>query len=392
MDRLIVNSRVDHLCKIIANELANRNQFPVLELAILLDGDTQDNLVANWKELFGLIKDYISIGENFRAFQNWDPKPHWAVLALNFGYINETYNLDKITLYIGIGLVEKKRKSLDEHIQNLCNTGLLEKIRLSVDDNFLVDLSNPKLEIRSHGVIVNRDILVYPHEFFRRYYSSNFLGMPGLLKKAQKIGLRVYIRLDPFRLTSSNHYLEISEKDHWYGPPFSEKILKDLYSNTRVVHRSTGKSNLSYDVQFTVFRTKMMDASIREFMIEEYCPIQLFKTQKSPGIGDEYCIQKFAHFCYDQIQDCFTHLDGAVRVFTTEEYKRHFQAIEHGQDVEEKIGTRHKMFLLEGAFTLELTQEILTEWFRFNPHIAEYFSGITLEPWISYDKINEMGI
>ena len=85
-----------------------------------------------------------------------------------------------------------------------------------------------------------------------------------------------------------------------------------------------------------------MDENKRQFKIEEYCSLE-----PEHGIGERFCIEKFGHVVYDQNEDCFTHLDGAVRVFPVEEYIDHLDAVESGRDVDEKIGTRHKLFLAE---------------------------------------------
>jgi hypothetical protein len=121
----------------------------------------------------------------------------------------------------------------------------------------------------------------------------------------------------------------------------------------------------------------MMDEKKRQFMIEEYTPVNdpWVSTKRPPGFGTTWCIQKFAHFVYDQHFNIFSHLDGAVRVFSIEEYGNALQDVTKGKDPGSKIGSRHKLFLVEGSISMECIQSLLYEFFRRNPHPAEYFSG-----------------
>ncbi len=134
-----------------------------------------------------------------------------------------------------------------------------------------------------------------------------------------------------------------------------------------------------YPVSFTGFRTKMMDADMREFMIEEFTPIvnPLTPSEHIRGIDKKHTIQKFAHLVYDQKNRLFSHLDGAVRVFENTEYEAVFSKLPN--DPGEKIGKRHKLFLVEGSISMDMVQSLLYDFFMYNPHIEEYFSAPTIK-------------
>jgi hypothetical protein len=357
IDGLFNGNQFSSITEIIACEFANRNLFALIDFSRALE-NSEDDLGKRCLHLFSSVKELVSDESNLKSLINCEPKPRWIDTAIWLGKTNDNYDLDNITLYICIGLIQQKQKHLDDYVQNLSNTTLLNELDIQADDDFLVDISDSRFELKNHGIIFNKSIIIYPHQFFRRYYSSNFVEMPSLLRKSQELGLKVSIRLDPLRKTTVNHYREIIELDHWYGFFFSKQLLNDTKTNARTVHYSRCASNLVYDVKFTVFRTKMMDASIREFTIEEYCPLISEFNENTPGVDERYCIQKFAHFCYDQKKGQFYHLDGAIRVFKKEEYIDYFKKIETGDDVNEKIGDRYKMFLIEGRLSQDIVQEL----------------------------------
>ena len=383
MENLFDNKNIQSLARKIAREFENRNIFPLTSFSRFLEPGTTDQISKNCQKLHGLIIDIISDKATFKKLFN-QKQDNWIRSAIWFGTKDDDYDFDLIATHLCAGIIQKQFRKIDDYIGNLDDDSLNKRLHIPTDTNFLVDLFDKRMVLKNHGIIFDEKVLIYPHQFFRRFYSANFVGMPALLRKAYDSGASVKIRLDPSRETDPNNYREIMEFDYWYGPPFSARLLSDNHTSSRTIHRSSGYYCFSYEVQFTIFRTKMMDKSLREFMIEEYCPIELPYDGNSPGVGAKLCIQKFAHACYDQNSNFFNHIDGAVRVFDIEDYKNYFQKIKSGADIDEKVGKRHKLFLVEGEIDENLTKELMTEWFRYNPHIQEYFSGTKIDPLITY--------
>ncbi|MDJ0490301.1 hypothetical protein QNA24_28390 [Rhodococcus qingshengii] len=267
--------------------------------------------------------------------------------------------------------------SIDDYVESLTDCRLHEEIGLVRDDNFLVDISNSSnFILKKHGLVVSEDIMVYPHQFLRRCYSSNFVDILEILNKYKLGGKLVKIRIDPMRSrVHPNYYRNYFEKDYWHGPRFSPAVLNSRDSEEQVtVHFSDATAYSSYPVSATIFRTYLMEKNLRQFMIEEYTPISSTDdSARLPGFGRKYCIQKFGHFVFDQNQQAITHIDGAVRVFRTDEYDGIYRSILAGQDAGSKIGSRHKLFLVEGVLDLCDAQSLMFEFFRYNPHLAEYF-------------------
>lgn len=390
MDQIFDNREIQNLAKEIAQEFANRNLFAQVDFMTLADEKRQGWLSKKCLVLFDKTREIME-RENLIALSTSNsPKPAWLASALFMSNQEGIIDQDKFAKHICIEIISKANPGTDEHIELLGDNDLLQSLGITPNDHMLVSLKDPRLELKMHGITVDKKVLVYPHQFLRRYYTSNFVGLPILLRKIHDTGASVSIRIDPLRQTTVNYYREVMEFDYWYGLPFSQAILERKDVLPRTVHYSRGYMNLSYDPRYTVFRTKMMDQNQREFMIEEYCPVLLHGDRKHPGVGSKFCIQKFAHTSYDQTDGYFSHIDGAVRVFTIEDYENYFKNIADGGDVDEKVGIRHKLFLVEGNLSMETVQELLAEWFRYNPHIMEYFTGASVEPemtYADYDRI-----
>ncbi len=106
-------------------------------------------------------------------------------------------------------------------------------------------------------------------------------------------------------------------------------------------------------------------------MIEEYVPLTnpVQSTRCIHGVGKLHCIQKFAHFVYDQEQQAISHIDGAVRTFTIDDYAEALAIVVGGSEPGKRLGTRHKLFKVEGSISLEQVQLLLYEFFMYNSHI-----------------------
>lgn len=372
---LFKSKEINETCSSIAKEFAHRNLFAFRDFPLFVSDSPKSPLGKMCSDLVLMVKDILSQDNNLLKFTQIVPRPRAVGHALFMAETEGEYDLDKVSVHYSVSLVQEEAVRLDEHIENLLNQSLCDELGIKINEDFLTDLSDRKLELKKHGIIFDNKVLIYPHQFLRRHFSSNFVELPVLLSNALKAGLSVHIRIDPLRRSIPEYYQDVMEFDYWHGQPFSEALLKNEHTVARTIHGNAEANILNYHIKRTVFRTDMMDKHIRQFKIEEYADIQSESGSPTSGAGDNFFIQRFAHMCYDQKIDKFIHLDGAVRVFPKEEYKNYLNEIESGKDVDEKVGVRHKMFLIEGEFDQSLASDVLAEWFRYNNHIQEYFSS-----------------
>ena len=387
--RLFDNDRFSDLARSIAEELANRGMFAMRDFPRFVVNAPQNDFTKKCTEFYSLIKSLLLSDGNANALYVLDPKPQWLRIALFPSVTNNVLNIERLAYQICIHLICMQDRKLDDHVENLRNTTLCESLGIKVNDDGLTSLSDKRLDLRRQGIIFDHTVAIYPHQFLRRYMTSNFVGMPSLLRRAHDKGLAVSLRIDPLRRTEAENYIidGLVEADYWHGLHFSMDLLNDKYKGGTTKHASTGVHNLTYDAAFTLFRTKMMDDNLREISIEEYCPLILASGQASSAWGEKYYVQKFGHLVYNQTGGCFEHVDGAVRIFDPEEYDDIFTRVKKDLSVEEKIGERHKLFLVEGEIQTEDAQTLLNEWFRYNPHIQEYFCNVTVLPSLPYEVL-----
>ena len=368
----------------VATEFARRNIAPLTGVEEYdrdaLPTDTLADHYANLLAKIHAIVDVTDLDDDSSIIGQ--QKYAGLLVALNFAYnrSGQSYDTKRFARMALVGLLEDLTPGIDDYVDKLKDVSLLNELGLVHDDYMLVDVSAKSgFDLKRHGLVLSPTTLIYPHQFLRRHYNANFVNLLVKLRQCADDGLKVKLRIDPLRSwTDPRHHRDIIEKDVWFGRPFNIGILKSQERRELLtVHRTNDRHPLQYAVDFTYFRTSMMDDHQRQFMVEEYCPLAeaYSPSRKSPGVGTKYCIQKFGHFVYDQRSNTVNHLDAAVRVFDVEDYAAIFGQITSGRDPGSKVGVRHKLFLVEGSLNLERTQQLLYEFFMYNPHLEDYFTN-----------------
>lgn len=285
----------------------------------------------------------------------------------------------------------KVENSLNEYVEKILSKSyMIEKeFDLEVRDDGMIKLSE-NIDIRKHGIII-KESLIFPHVFLRRHGNSNFVGINLLLSKFVDSGKQVFVRLDPFKKRSKSEYQEIMERDLYYGPKFSNKILTDENKLITTVHYTDleNPSNLhnllTHPVKYTVFRPSWLDVDkqIVQYYVEELVvPMEEYKYKAErfpPFSSDKYVVQKFVHFTFDRKNDYFEHIDGSVRIFEKERYYEVFSTLDTtGKIYPQHIDgiERYKLFKVKGELSRDDISSLLKEFLMYNPHIQEYFEKL----------------
>ena len=337
-----------------------------------------DKLEKADKNTFADLKDVNS--ELYHAF-----KAGMSMAQPN--YARENVDYDLFISYFLMPLISKNSPGVDDYINSAKDFGLLNELNINPNRYGLIKLTKP-LQLCKHALIVNDDVMIYPHQFLRRFYSSNFVDILTILQGCNDWGFKVWLRIDPFRKTTPEYYRDLREADYWHGKPFSGQLLNDREAEPyTAVHnvplQGQEFQDLTYPLRYTTFITSMMEEStgLRQFSIAEYIPSPTAYTgSRLYGAGNQYIIQKLGHFVFDQRQQSFEHIDGSVRYFTHEQYEKLFQTVVSGKIVPMKEGeskNRIKLFKVAGALPLKIVQSIMYQFFMYNPHIEEYFQGVT---------------
>ena len=365
---------IQDLLKVLAREYHSRNLDP-LSGAITYNEDTQsDPFVADYTRTLEMIHGKM-LQTNLTSITGAEDEEFYYS-TIWYGEEGGSIHTKRAARMVIGYLLGVHMPDIEEYMARMEDYNLPKSLGIQVDDEGLVTLDED-MELRKHALILPlQKAMIYPHQFLRRFYGGNFVNMPYMLENLRKEGKKVNIRVDPIRRTHSKYYHEIFEEDYWYGLKFAPSLLQSTDKKpVRTLHRTNGNHNFFYPVDFTLFRSDMMSDTERQFMIEEYVPLTnpVQPTRRIHGIGKESCIQKFAHFVYDQKQQTISHIDGAVRMFAVKDYTAVLDIVSRGSDPGKRVGTRYKLFKVEGNISIEQVQSLLYEFFMYNPHISEYF-------------------
>lgn len=384
-DELSTNDEIQALVGHLSAEWNNRNTFPMMGIS-MYSGNvvTGDDATKSYSQLIELVRKRLEAAD-LSDTSEIIGKDLYIGFSIGISHATKDGKLDlgyltKLTI---ASLLGDRSPGIDEYVESMNDVKLLNELGLSYDKEFLVKLQ-PNMELRRWALVLDGEKMVYPHQFLRRGYGANFVGTPALLSRYLNKGVSVKLRIDPFRLSIPRYYREYIEADYWHGKHFSTELLMSKEGPTWTKHATDDflpteekPLNPMHPIRFTIFRSKMMDANLREFMIEEYVPLinPLHADVKLPGFDSRHTIQKFGHLVYDQEKQAFVHFDVAVRSFDGSEYEKIFNTVEAGKDPGDKLGDRHKLYLIEGEFQLDLVQPLMYDFFMYNPHIEEYFSN-----------------
>lgn len=277
-------------------------------------------------------------------------------------------------------------KNFDEYIEQL-ETGNGDS-RLNFDypinKDGMYSLVNT-FEIREQALVLKND-LIFPHPLLRKKGNGNFDDILTTFKD-HVINRRnsVNIRLDPFLIKSISEYNDVLEHDSWFGPQFSNDILDNEQKFSQTIHTTIddGKQFMDYPVKYTIFRPLWLDKdnNIVQYYIEELLlpkdEEKNFSLCSVPYCSDRYVAQKFIHFTYDRNNKFFEHIDGSVRIFKSEHYKKIYNDVQSGNIYNQHIDgvERYKLFKVEGKLSFNDISILLKSFLRNNPHVIEYFDN-----------------
>lgn len=391
-DYLFKEPKIQYLAQLIASELSNHNLFTLVDFYQHTKNNSRinDALSQYYLELKTIIKqlftkvDFATLDvlsrTNDAEYSKFEESQFFTHESRIFNAIEQE---EKLILYLAIQIVAKYPRQVDDYI-NVAETHFVPAgIDLRIDDQSGLLRIDKAMDLRKGALILkDKDIMVYPHHFLRNCYRGDFVDILSILRWCHIRGLKVELRLDSFRKTNPKYYREISGKNYWYGRSFNQSLLMDKNKAYLTIHEildtKRDLQDVSYPLKYTVFHADMMGKNKKRFFISEYVPpASLSNKNKLPGAGDTYMTQKFAHFIFNQSNNHIEHIEGAVRYFNHADYDSIFAGVKHTQNVEKKIGKKIKLFRVSGVLDLAVLQSILYEFFRYNPHISEYFSGVT---------------
>lgn len=229
------------------------------------------------------------------------------------------------------------------------------------------------------GCFAGPDFILMAHPCYRRgmhpvnNWAPRFID---LFWQFDGPGIEKFIALDEDRVRIDVDGLGYFEGDTWYGAPFDEDI--------RRVKSGIVKLRPPLDLESRYVSFLFADAYCLDIKWSESDGIKSFQAleMKTEDIrievgGRQYFPARYLHAEFDLSANCFRHFDGAIQLFTEEEY---FQRRDSDFNMTIKnpahIKARSsKVFKINGPLNTESWVEFCCHFYTANPLTFEYFSG-----------------
>jgi len=170
------------------------------------------------------------------------------------------------------------------------------------------------LEILDSGVFKYKDLVLFPHPYFRRSLSRmNNLNL-SLIEKLDMLcsvdGISVKIKLDSDMVGLARSVVKPIELAYWYGPHFSDNLSSITPGVNR--HEASEQLNRFHGISRTEF---WWQSRAGQHILETE---ELRDTRTFGGNQEEYGC-RYVHSIIDEKTNNIEHLDGAIRMYSEEE-------------------------------------------------------------------------
>ncbi len=213
------------------------------------------------------------------------------------------------------------------------------------------------------------------HPFFRRGYYEKNNFFPRFIEKFWNLSvpaIEKYIALDSNRVRINVDNTAYKEFDTWYGAPFSQDIAQ-IKNGVVVLAPPAGASYLLFGdvVKLDILWDEA--GGIKTFQAEEICNDEVVIEIG----GRKYHPVKYIHSEYDLHNSHFRHLDGAVHLYTPEEYaiRKNSDMNFNSKNNRQVKACSTKLFKMDGDISVDIWAEYVGQFFSGNPLVHEYFTG-----------------
>lgn len=173
-----------------------------------------------------------------------------------------------------------------------------------------------------------------------------------------------YIRPDSFRIRPCGSSFMRMEKAAVFGKPFNITWIKNLRGVQSAQHEPNPLAVFN-EGHVSQFLWERITKNKVQFSCEE------LPFYHEPEKVDDTCVTRFVHGIYNTELDAFQHFDGALHIYTSEQYKCRIKVHlkEHFNDY-----LKAKIFLFDTYLKIDLAEKLLSVFYRWNQMIPEYFS------------------
>ncbi|HEX7608852.1 MAG TPA: hypothetical protein VF370_06005 [Candidatus Cryosericum sp.] len=282
------------------------------------------------------------------------------------GWMYKDWVLEALVLIFD---VEVGITSGPEIVQGSCSSLAFDKDRLAII------APGKTIQSQKEGLLVDGHYIKYAPEL-RRYnvaLSGGFLEHLTNLAHLTDGALHVSIALNEDLLMDSEYYARYETRAYMYGPKgFSQEHLQDAAfpenpSGTVTVHRRVSDDpllRLMMPLESTEILWSARDGA-KTVQIEELCPFD-------QDLG--YVMNRYVHARWDVTKRCFSHLDGAVRMYNQRQYEhRCSNDIRH---CNQRTGFYKKLFRVDGTVDVTTWNDLVSSFYYGNELVLEYLNSV----------------
>jgi hypothetical protein len=229
------------------------------------------------------------------------------------------------------------------------------------------------------GYFIGDDYMLMAHPCYRRgmhpvnNWAPRFVD---LFWNFDSPDVKKYIAIDEDRVRINVDDSAYMERDTWYGAPFDEDISKIKVGTIKLtppLDLDTSHVNLFFAQAYCLDIKWSESQQVKTFQALE------IKTHDVQVIIDDQTFfpARYLHAEFDLSSGAFRHFDGAIQLFTENEYlRRRVSDFNMAHKSTEHIKARsRKVFKLNGSLPVTSWVEFCCHFFAGNPLTFEYFTG-----------------
>ncbi len=229
------------------------------------------------------------------------------------------------------------------------------------------------------GYLYTKDYSAMVTPFFRRDFQiqNHFAPMfISLFWGIEDKDIEHYIALDSDHIQIDPNRPAYMERDTWYGAPFNKNIAEIPNGNSKLkppiieddfILELFFQSVYSLDIKWSESN------GIKTFQAEEV------KSEQNRILfdGNEYFPVRYIHAEYDINNGYFRHFDGAIHLYTKEEYlQRKDSDLNFNEKLRQHLKAKSfKLFKMNGKISKKIWEQYVCQFLFKNPLIVEYFTG-----------------
>jgi hypothetical protein len=229
------------------------------------------------------------------------------------------------------------------------------------------------------GLLYDKNYVALAHPYFRRQfcedanYAPRFIDLYWHLSN-EKIVLNIALDLDRVRV-NTDEYLYF-ERDTWYGAKFNGDILKIQDGTSKLaapLSLNEFENSFIFKDNYTLNVNWNTKSNMKAFQAEEFKNERIFLEYEN----EKFYPARYLHAVYNLEKNCFVHFDGAVHLYTEDEYfMRRDSDFNYTFKNEVQVKSKSiKLFKMDGEIPVDIWIEFSSQYFTGNPLIIEYFEG-----------------